>query len=175
MITLKEWMKIFNYQITEGSEYMWSCFGDNAYTLDSWDGQYDSGYSGQIVFDKKDQTVYAVEIHDYKNNRAYRVINPTYLEVYKVEAQSRNVNYIEATDDYNYTDLEIVDDWIEKAKAIIAGKEYDTRVQVELTLSDDEMFKLMTMAHENDKTLNQMVEYVLQQAIDMKLSTIQED
>ena len=35
-----------------------------------------------------------------------------------------------------------------------------------LTLSDDEMFKLMTMAHERDVTLNKMVEIILQEMID---------
>ena len=54
MITLKEWMEIVNYRITEGSDFTWSCYGDNAYCLDSWDGD-QNGSSFTIIFDTKTQ------------------------------------------------------------------------------------------------------------------------
>ena len=34
-MNLKDFMEVIDYKITEGSEYQWSCFGNNAYTLDS--------------------------------------------------------------------------------------------------------------------------------------------
>jgi hypothetical protein len=76
MITLKEWMEVVDYRITEGSAYSWQCFGANAYCLDSWDGDQD-GHSLSITFDQKTQTVYEVQIHDYRNQRAYRMITQT--------------------------------------------------------------------------------------------------
>jgi hypothetical protein len=50
---------------------------------------------------------------------------------------------------------------MEKAKAIIAGKNYDTRVQVPLDLPDDVIFQMMKMAHERDLTLNEFADDVL--------------
>jgi hypothetical protein len=52
MITLKEWMEVVDYRITEGSGYSWQCFGANAYCLDSWDGDQD-GHSLSIHLIKK--------------------------------------------------------------------------------------------------------------------------
>jgi len=41
MITLKQWMEVVNYRITEGSQFQWECYGSHAYTLDSWNGDID--------------------------------------------------------------------------------------------------------------------------------------
>lgn len=42
----------------------------------------------------------------------------------------------------------------------------DNRVTVEIDLEDDLLFKLMLMAHEQDITLNQLVEKILQEFIE---------
>lgn len=164
MITLKDWMDTTGYRVTEGSDYMWKCYGDKAYRLDSWNGDQD-GYSASIVFDTRTQEVYEVTTYDYTKNRAYRLINPAYVEQHKAEAVAQNVNFKEAWDDVDYVDLETAEDMLEKMTAIFAGEDYDTRVQVPLTLEDDLLFDLMKMAHERDITLNKMVEHVLEQVI----------
>ena len=164
MITLKEFMEICNYRITEGSDYQWECYGPNAYTLDSWNGDQD-GHSFSIYFDTKTQEVYEVQIHDYRNQRAYRMINPEFVKKHKKEAKRREVEYKEAWDNVDYVDLEVDDDWIQKALAVEAGEVYDTRVSVPLVLDRDQMFDLMTMAHERDMTLNELVEFVLKEEI----------
>ena len=56
-MNLKNFMEVIDYKITEGSEYQWSCFGNNAYSLDSWNGDQD-GYTVTALFDTKDQTIY---------------------------------------------------------------------------------------------------------------------
>jgi hypothetical protein len=165
MITLKEWMELVDYRITEGSEYGWQCYGNNAYMLDSWSGDQE-GYSFNVVFDKADQTVYEVQAHDYKYNRAYRMINPDYKFGYDDEASGRGVETNQAWDDVNYVDLEVDDDFIQKCLAIRAGEDYDTRVDVPLTVDDDQLFELMKLAHQRDITLNQLVEQILQDAVD---------
>jgi hypothetical protein len=38
---------------------------------------------------------------------------------------------------------------------------------IELDLSEDEMFRLMRLAHEQDITLNQLINNVLQSVVDM--------
>lgn len=157
-------MEICNYRITEGSDYQWECYGPNAYTLDSWNGDQD-GHSFSIYFDTKTQEVYEVQIHDYRNQRAYRMINPEFVKKHKKEAKRRAVEYKEAWDNVDYVDLEVDDDWIQKALAVEAGEVYDTRVSVPLVLDRDQMYDLMTMAHERDITLNELVEFVLREEI----------
>jgi len=172
MITMKEWMELVGYRITEGSDYGWQCYGPNVYQLDSWNGEQD-GHSFSIIFDTRDQTVYEVQAHDYVHNRAYRMINEDYAKKMKKEAKRRDVDRNEAWDGVNYVDLEVDDDFIQKCLAIREGEDYDTRVVVPLDLDNDLMFDLMKMAHEKDITLNQMVEEVLRRVIDEK--TIRND
>lgn len=172
MITLKEFMEIVDYRITEGGDYGWQCYGHDAYMLDSWNGEQD-GHSFTIIFDTKTQEVYEVQAHDYVNQRAYRLINPEYAKKNKKEARKRGINKDEAWDDVNYIDLEVDDDFIQKCLAIAAGEVYDTRISVPLELDKDQMYQLMVMAHEQDKTLNEMVEDILRRMIAEK--TIGED
>jgi len=165
MITMKEWMELVNYRITEGCDYGWQCYGPNVYQLDSWNGEQD-GHSFTIVFDTRDQTIYEVQAHDYVHNRAYRMINEDFAKKMKKEAKKRDVDKDQAWDEVNYVDLEVDDDFIQKCLSIAAGEDYDTRVSVPLELGNDEMFELMRMAHEEDITLNALVERILRRVID---------
>jgi len=164
MITMKEWMELVGYRITEGSDYGWQCYGPNVYQLDSWNGEQD-GHSFSIIFDTRDQTVYEVQAHDYVHNRAYRMINEDYAKKMKKEAKKRDVDRDQAWDDVDYVDIEVDDDFMQKCLAIRAGEDYDTRIVVPLELDNDHMFELMRMAHERDITLNEMVEDILRRVI----------
>ena len=164
MITLKEWMELVNYKITEGSDYCWNCYGNNVHMLDSWNGEQD-GHSFTIIFDTKDQTVYEVQAHDYVHQRAYRMINEDFRKKLKKEARKRAVNKDMAWDDVNYTTLEVDDDFIQKCLAIREGEDYDTRIQVPVDFSDEELLQYMKLAHERDITFNQLVEEALREAI----------
>lgn len=165
MITLKEFMEVIDYRITEGSDYCWDCFGSNAYCLSSWNGEHD-GHSLSITFDTKYQTVYQVEAFDYKNNRAYRLMHPDCVEDYQNEADMRQTDPNEAWDNVKFVDLETEEDWLKKAQAIIAGEDYDTRVSVPVEFTDEELLKYMTMAHERDMTFNEFVEQALKDLIE---------
>ena len=167
MITIKEWMELVDYKITEGSDYGWGCYGPNSFTLDSWNGVHGvGGYSFSIVFSTKSQKVYEVSMCDYTNDRAYRMINPKFQKKHDKEAEFRNVNLNEAWDDVDYVSLDVVDDFIQKALAIKAGEAYDTRVQVEVDFSDEDLLQYMKIAHERDITFNELVEQALRHAID---------
>ena len=168
MITLKQWLEVCNYRITEGSEYQWNCFGPTAYRLDSWNGDHD-GHTVTILFDTATQEVYQVEAFDYKRERAYRMTNPEYLEAFKAECEQRSViDEAWERDDgtpVKFTDLDVEEDWIEKATAIVDEEDYDTRVQVPVNFTDEELLTYMKMAHERDMTFNQFVEEALREAI----------
>jgi predicted HicB family RNase H-like nuclease len=160
MITMKEWMELVDYRITEGSPYCWQCFGDDAYCLSSWNGDQD-GYSFSVVFDTKTQEVFVAEVCDYGRKRAYRLMNPDFKQAHDQEAERLSVNAQQAWDGFDFVDLEQVEDFLAKGRAIQEGTEYDTRVCVSLTLPDDLLFVLMKKAHDQDITLNQLVEQIL--------------
>jgi len=167
MITLKEWMELVDYKITEGSDYGWDCYGPNSFTLDSWNGVHGKGgYSFSIVFSTKSQKIYEVSMCDYTNDRAYRMINPKFQEKHRKEAETRGVNLNEAWDGVDYVDLDVLDDFVQKALAIRAGESYDTRVQVQVDFSDEDLLQYMKLAHERDVTFNQLIEEALRHAIE---------
>ena len=163
MITVRDFMETVEYRITEGSDYGWRSFGRDAYSLSYWNGDYE-GHAISMVFDRKTQLVYTMDAVDYSNSRAYRWINPDYVQAYRKEVGDRDVRDL-AWDDVPWTDLEVAEDFLSKAGAIVRGEKYDTRVQVPIELEDHEWFQLMKLAHEQDITLNQMVEEVLTRAI----------
>jgi hypothetical protein len=165
MITLKEFMEVTNYRITEGSDYCWTCYGHNGYTLDSWNGEHD-GYSFSIVFDTKTQVVYEATAYDYTNDRAYRLINPDYTTAHHDEAIRRGIDDSQAWDDVPYTELEVLEDYLEKVRGIISGETYDTRVQVEINFDEGELLQYMKLAHTMDITFNELVEQALINAIE---------
>jgi len=171
MITLKEWMEIVDYKITEGSDFGWLCYGKDVHMLDSWNGEQD-GHSFTVIFDTKTQVVYEVQAHDYVHNRAYRMINPDFQKKTKKEAKRRDVDKNNAWDDVNYTDLEVDDDFIQKCLSIKAGEDYDTRVSVPMDFSDEELLQYMKLAHDLDITFNQFVERALREALDREGITV---
>lgn len=167
MLTLKDFMELVNYRITEGSAYGWQCYGYNAYSLDSWNGIHDEGgHSASVVFDTVDQTVYEMTVCDYTNCRAYRWQNPDVVDVYKQECQQRGIDDA-AWDDVDWISLETTEDFLDKAAAIIEGRDYDARIEVPLELPDEMVTKLMMMAHNQDITLNQLVGNLLTEFIDV--------
>ena len=167
MIEMKQFFEAVGYRITEGADYGWNCYGNNSHQLSAWNGiQGDGGWSANIVFSTKSQKVYEVEVCDYTNNRAYRLINPKYKVKHDLEVASRGVLGNQAWDDVDYIDLDVDGDFLEKLEAIVAGEEYDTRVQIEVDFTDDELLTYMKIAHERDMTFNQLVEEALRHAIE---------
>ena len=171
MITLKEWMEIVDYRITEGSGYCWHCYGNDVHMLDSWNGEQD-GHSFTVIFDTKTQVVYEVQAHDYVHQRAYRMINPDFQKKNKKEAKRRDIDKNNAWDDVDYVDLEVDDDFLQKCLSIKAGADYDTRVSIPLEFSDEELLTYMKLAHDLDITLNQLVEQALREALDREGITV---
>ena len=166
MLSMKEFMELVDYRITEGDTYGWQCFGPNSYQLSSWNGVHGTGgWSANIVFSTRSQKVYCVEVCDYTNDRAYRMINPDYVKKYNKESKDRGELGNQAWDDVDYVDLEVDDDFMQKFLAIRAGEEYDTRVQIQVDFSDEDLLKYMKAAHERDMTFNEFVTQAITEAI----------
>lgn len=165
MITIKDFNQITDHRVTEGSKYCWNCYGPNAYYLDYCNGDYAKGFGVTVIFDTNTQQVYEATVCDYKNNRAYRKIDPNFVSNYRNEAETRQSSPNQAWDNVDYIDLELDEDFLEKAKAIANGVDYDTRVMITIDLPSDTLFELMIQAHERDITVNQYVEKILKKFI----------
>ena len=167
MLTMKEWMELVDYKITEGGDYGWQCYGPNAYCLDSWNGVHGKGgYSFSIVFSTKTQKVYEVSICDYTNDRAYRMIAEDKQKKHTKEAKELAVDLNQAWDDVDYVDLEVDDDFIQKCLAIRAGEDYDTSVSVPIDLPDDLLLFAFKSAHSENMTFNDWMNKMLKEFID---------
>jgi hypothetical protein len=164
MITLRDFMETVDYRVTEGSDFLWQCFGSKAYRLDSWESDRDS-HTVSVVFDTNTQTVYQMEAHDYRGEKSFRWTHPDYREAHSKEASERDVNVQQAWDHVNFVEIESAENLVRIAKAIVQGQPYDQRVSVPVDLTDQEWYQLMRQAHELDITLNQLVEQVLARAI----------
>ena len=164
MITIQNFIESVDYKITGGGAHGWNCFGSNARWLDCEDRD----YSAAIVFDSINQTVYVAELCDFVNQRAYRWVNPEFKTAYMDEAKARNVSQDQAWDDVSYYDLDIEEDWLEKAKAISNKNfNYDTRVMINVEFDDSDLLKYMKLAHERDITFNQLIEEAIKEAIQL--------
>jgi len=158
----------FDHRISGGDEYQWDCWPDARYI------EYKSDYAYvSAVFNTVTQEVYEVNIDVDQSVwvvddvRPYRWLNPDYKQEYLDEAKSRNVDPNQAWDDVKWLDLEMAEDFLEKAIAIFNGDDsFDRRVQVPLDLPDSDILKIALMAHERDITINQMVEEMLRAAIE---------
>jgi hypothetical protein len=163
---LNEINEVLGHRITGGSEYQWNCYPDGRY-LD-----YESDFAHvSVLYSTVDQTVYQAEISVKReawdeDKKPYRWLNPDYKDALYKESEKRQVDTDIAWDDVKWIDLEMEEDFLEKATAIFNGEEYDTRVKIEFDLDDSSILKLATEAHKRDITLNKMIEIILQEVID---------
>ena len=158
--------EVLGHRITGGSEYQWNCYPNGRY-LD-----YESDFAHvSILYSTVDQTVYQAEVSVKReawdeDKKPYRWLNPDYKDALYKESKKRKIDPDQAWDDVKFIDLEMEEDFLEKATAIFNGEEYDTRVKVEFDLDDSSILKLATEAHKRDITLNKMIEIILQEVID---------
>lgn len=166
MTHLKDFIQAIEHKITGGSDYHWKCFGDNARYLDCADNEGVGGnYSISAIFDSQTQQVYCIEAWDYFNDREYRWIDKAYIKAHTKACAKNKVDLYESMDGRNWIDLDLAEDILEKANALVNNKDYDTRVKVPVDFSDEDLLQYMKLAHEMDITFNELVERALREAI----------
>ena len=74
----------------------------------------------------------------------------------------------EAWDGVDYTDLDVEEDLVEKATAIVNGREYDKRVMMQLDLDSDLEMAIYRNAHQLDMTVNDYIQMALVEMIKSK-------
>jgi hypothetical protein len=89
-----DYLKSVGYSVESGSQFMWSCYGANAWYLD--------GQNSSAVVDRQTGLVYEVSVHDEVNHINHRWIHPEYLEGYVNESTDRGCEPWQAYDDVMY-------------------------------------------------------------------------
>jgi hypothetical protein len=159
--------EILDHKIIDGSEYQWNCW-PNARFLD-----YETEYCHvSVVFNYKTQEIYQAEVTVKPDEwfpseiKPYRWLDPRFKDAMVAEAEERKTDHTQAWDNVKWVDLETEEDWLNKAEAISIGTGFDERIEVPLELDQDTITRLALEAHKRDITLNNMVEIILQAAID---------
>lgn len=114
--TLTDYLNLINYQVQEGSKFLWNCFGPNAYSY-SYVGT-DTVYDFTIIFDTVDKLVYQLELSTVDD--VYRWFNPEFKDEYIQEEAQKSKKYgFELYEYQDYTDKP--DEFIELIKEVING------------------------------------------------------
>lgn len=96
-MNLAEIMLAFNHKISGGSEYMWKCYGPNAWFID-----FENNVS--IIIDRFTREIYEVSWYPEMPENDDTIlevvwINPAYKEAYVAECQERKVAEPQYRDD----------------------------------------------------------------------------
>ena len=108
------------------------------------------------TFDVISQEILEITAEDYVLQNFYRWTTSDFAEL-----QEEDANWVGK----KYSELEVIEDILEKASAIVDGRLYDTRISVPLDLTDEDFMVFARSAHEKDITFNQLVERALSAAI----------
>lgn len=161
---LEQYIKLINFRIGDGSQFLWKCFGDNARFID-YDPLGHENFHISAVYDTKTLEIYSLEFSDYTADVDYRWFHPDYLIAYQDEERKMNIDNA-GYGNIKLVNIEVVEDIVDKIECALIGVSYDPRIKVPLDLPDDVFLKLARLAHEKDITLNQLFKQVIQDSID---------
>lgn len=134
---------------------------ESAYLLDCFDPGLRCLMIGSEISDNKIYAVYdpstaeiiQIEAWDCTNSREYRWVNPEFV--------NKNLDFNTTVDGRKFIDIECFEDIVEKSIAIHENKEYDARLMITVNLDDETELQLMRLAHQQDITLNQLIENII--------------
>lgn len=164
-MNLYDALKIIDNQPKSADKYLWKCFSDNSWIIESYNEDPNHNYSIEFIYDTKSLMIYKIGVYDYVRRNFYYWVHPEYLQKYLDESKERGVDPDIFIDDDKQIRLEVLSDIIEKATSIKDNIEYDTRVSIDIELTEKELFDIMKAAHKKDVTLNQFIEMALEAVI----------
>jgi hypothetical protein len=95
---IEDYLISIGYKIESGSQYLWSCYGSEAWLLES--------KTTSAVVNCPAGSVYEICLHDDARGIYHRWIHPEYLEGYLNEATDRGCDPWQAYDDVGYVQIE---------------------------------------------------------------------
>lgn len=133
MTTFQQLIEAAHFQITGGAPYQWNSFGPHARFLDFNSSEFDVEFS--IVFDATNQEVFQSCL--FVNGSSFRWTNPDYLQAYKEESYSRDIDPRVVYDEVLYTDCDVFEDFLTKVKDSFSSGQCDTTVLISLDLTPE--------------------------------------
>lgn len=130
MKKFKKLVKAAQFEITGGSEYLWNCYGKNARYLDMTNENFNVELN--LVFNSKNREVYQASL--YLSGLAFRWIHPEFLNAYKEECYSRDIDPRIAYEEIFYTDCDVFEDFVAKVKDSFTTGKCDTSVLMTIDL-----------------------------------------
>lgn len=159
MLTLSKLLEIADYNIKECYE-AWP-----KQTKEKLQGFYfienDIQYYA-IISLKTLKAVFAL-VADTKN--AYCIVDPAFEEEYVQICETNGYEPFMPDNGKKAFRLELVDDFMRKATAIVNHKPYDERIAVSLELTDEEFIAIAQAAHDCDITINDYCNILLEEII----------
>ena len=160
---LAAYMNAIDYKVTDGSEFLWDCFGPNARFLD----RSDDDYHVSAVFDNRTHQVYEVSISStYDGDVRYRWIDLNFINDYKAEAENKGTRWDQFCDDMNWHLTDTYEDILDKVECILNGREYDKRVVLSLEFDDDVKEMIQQAADIQGITIDEFIERALKAVIE---------
>ena len=103
-------------RVCDGAEYQWTCYGPMAHIMEFADVTGEPFCS--IVFDKKNYTVYEVEVFVPGQTQVFKWHDADHEPAHNLEAQERNVDITVAYDDVKYDRVVDEDTILQYAKDV---------------------------------------------------------
>lgn len=91
--TIEDFLNTIDYKIGEGSNFMWSCFGQTAYQYTYTEYTktgYGYDFEFNMVFDTETRIVYVVEFCVVEGDKVYKCFNPEFKEAYDIEEKIKS-------------------------------------------------------------------------------------
>ena len=157
MIKLTKFLNVIGYEIQDKFFLERSIYNQSSNDLVCEISHGDNRCWLTCTFDVITQEVLEIVAEDYVNKRNYRWTHEDFRNKQESDKNCVGVTYIE---------LEVAEDILEKADAIVGGYDYDTRVVIPVDMSDEDFMLYATAAHKMDVTLNRFFELAITQAIE---------
>lgn len=148
-------------RISESSKYLWECYGENARIID-FAGPKEEESMISAIFDSKTRKVFEVNINT--QNAPIRWIDPEYIKGYQDESADKNIDFNNAWDDVEWTNLDT-----EESILIKIEEQYNTKkCIVAVDLDDATQLALFKIAHKQGISIDELVNDILKSEIAKK-------
>jgi len=154
MTKLHNFLNVIGYEVHDRGFIELSVYGNTVAEVDHGN----ENFWLACTFDVISQEVFEIVAEDYVRNNHYRWIHEDFRE-----EQSGKIHWAGKS---SYTELEVIEDILEKADAMREGREYDTRVTIPFDITDEQFAEFALAAHRLDITFNQFVERAVRAAIE---------
>lgn len=133
MSLFQEMIVAADYKISEGSEYLWKCYGPNARFLDFKSEEFE--IEADMVFDSKNQTVYSACL--FLKDKCYRWMNPDFIKAFKEESYDKNIDPRMAYEGTNFNECDVWSDFTEKVNQAFTTGQCSADILVSLEMTDE--------------------------------------